>query len=81
MPEYIIISPDGHTFSPSSEGADPDIENMQVIGFSEGKDGKEALEKLLKENRDIEKLGYRDFLCIEMKDSFRFSISELSQKL
>lgn len=44
--KYIFITFEGFTFQPYSESDVPDIENMQVIGFSEGKIHNKHLKKL-----------------------------------
>jgi len=41
---------EGHTYQPNSEFVEPDIDNLQVIGFSIGFDQKDAFRRLLKEN-------------------------------
>ena len=49
--KYIFLTVEGYTFQPGSKSVEPDIENLQVIGFSQGKDSKDAFQNLLKENR------------------------------
>ena len=46
MKDFIFITFEGYTFQPNSESDIPDIENMQVIGFSKGLNSKEAFENL-----------------------------------
>ena len=45
---------EGHTYQPYSESIEPDIENLQVIGISEGNTSRMAFENLIKENIDEE---------------------------
>ena len=47
---YIFITDEGFTFQPGSEDYEPDIENMQVIGFGKGTDSQGALNNMIKEN-------------------------------
>ena len=47
--KYIFLTVEGYTFQPGSKSVEPDIENLQVIGFSQGKDSKDAFQNLLKE--------------------------------
>jgi hypothetical protein len=35
MKDFIFITFEGYTFQPNSNSDIPDIENMQVVGFSE----------------------------------------------
>ncbi len=47
---YIFLTSDGYTFQPDSMSVEPDIENLQVVGFAVGVNSKEAFQKLLGEN-------------------------------
>ena len=67
IPRYIFISPDGHTFSPSSDSPVPDIENMQVLGFSAGRNEREALNQLYRENPHLEGKGYERVIGVEVR--------------
>ncbi len=71
MPRYIFISPDGHTFSPSCDSAEPDIENMQVLGFASGRSENEALLNLYRENPHLEGKGYERVIGVEVKEDGR----------
>ncbi|MPM29670.1 hypothetical protein SDC9_76210 [bioreactor metagenome] len=46
MKEYIIISGEGYTQSPSSQ----DVENQQVLGYEFGADENDARESFFKRN-------------------------------
>ena len=68
MTTYIFISPDGHTFSPSCTSDTPDIENMQVLGFASGRNEKEALLNLCRENPYLEGKGYERVVGLPLCD-------------
>jgi hypothetical protein len=80
MNSYILLTPDGYTFSPNSDGAEPDVENLQVLGFSEGVDEKDAFWNFLAENPHLGEKGFDEVICIEIKgkmeSALRFYISE-----
>lgn len=42
MSNYIFLTNEGYTYQPKLDSDMPDIENLQVIGISRGKDAKEA---------------------------------------
>lgn len=65
MKFYIFLTAEGYTFSPHSERAEPDIENLQVIGFSEAFDEKDAFERLLKENPYLSESSFNEIICLE----------------
>jgi len=67
MPTYIFLSPDGYTFSPSSDSDTPDIENLQVLGLASGRNEKEALLNLYRENPQLEGKGYERVMGMEVK--------------
>ncbi len=76
----IFLTTEGRTFSPNSESAEPDIENLQVIGFSDGNDEKEAFDGLIHENPYLLGTAFDELICIEVKGGLesapRFHISE-----
>ena len=49
--DYIFLTSEGTTFQPDSKSMEPDIENLQVIGFSNGMDARDAFERLLNDNK------------------------------
>ncbi len=59
---YIFITRDGNALAPNNEH----IENCQVLGFEEGENGQQALEKLKQNNDWISKAGYEDVVFYEL---------------
>ena len=80
MSHYIFITLEGHTFSPHSEDAEPDMENLQVLGFSQGNDEKEAFNRFLNENPYLAEKGFDEIICLQIEGKLesapRFYISE-----
>lgn len=67
MKKFVFITREGFTFQPNSEGAEPDIENCQVIGFSDGATSKEAFSTLIKDNRYLLNTTFNELVCYELK--------------
>ncbi len=64
--KYIILSNQGYTFSPNNDSTEPDIDNIQVLGFAEASTPKVAFEKFCKENEHIKSLGYSKVKLYEL---------------
>lgn len=68
MKDFIFITFEGYTFQPNSESDIPDIENMQVVGFSKGLNSKEAFENLKTKNSYLLETTFDEIIAIELKD-------------
>lgn len=71
---YIFLTVEGITFQPDSESSEPDIENLQVIGFAKGKDSKEAFHNLITENKHLLKTTFDEIFCYELTNNYEKSI-------
>ena len=67
MNSYIFITTEGYTYQPGSEAVKPEIENCQVIGFSQGKDERQAFENLVAENGYLLGTTFDQIRCFEFK--------------
>ena len=56
MSSYIFLTNEGYTYQPNSNSIEPDCENAQMIGISNGENQKEAFENLIKEREYLKKL-------------------------
>jgi hypothetical protein len=81
--KYIFITFEGFTFQPNSESDIPDIENMQVIGFSEGKDKKEAFKNLLANQQYLRDTTFNEIIALELADERKdvFTIDDIRSGL
>lgn len=70
MKNYIFLTTEGHTFQPNSESIEPDIENLQVIGFTQGNDSKDAFHNLIKENGYLFKTTFDEIFCYELAKDY-----------
>ena len=50
MKKYIFITPEGWTYKPNCDSPDPDVLEMQIIGFGQGSTVEEALNDLMELN-------------------------------
>ncbi|OQB19445.1 MAG: hypothetical protein BWY14_00409 [Parcubacteria group bacterium ADurb.Bin192] len=63
MPPFIFLTSDGQTTAPNLE----DIDNLQVLGITNGHNSREAFNRLLQENAWIKESDYEEVLCLELK--------------
>ena len=68
MKDFIFITFEGYTFQPNSNSDIPDIENMQVIGFSKGLNSKEAFENLKIKSSYLKETNFNEIISMELKD-------------
>ena len=79
MGKYIFLTTEGLTFQPNSVSSEPDIENMQVIGFAQGKTGQEALKKLLELNAYLSNTNFDEIFAVQLANDRReyFSLRDI----
>lgn len=82
MNRYIFITTEGFTFQPGSQNAEPDAENMQVLGFGKGNTAEEAIENMTKENGFLVETTFDEVIAIELKSDTRkyFSLKKVLGK-
>lgn len=66
MKNYIFLSTEGTTFQPNSMSMEPDIDNLQVIGFAKGKNEKDAFKRLIKENSYLLNTTFNEIFAYEL---------------
>ncbi len=67
MKDFIFITFEGYTFQPNSNSDIPDIENMQVVGFSKGLNSKEAFENLKIKSSYLLETTFNEIISIDLK--------------
>jgi Tfp pilus assembly PilM family ATPase len=82
MGEYIFLTTEGSTFQPNSTSYEPDIENMQVIGFAEGDTVQDASRKLLELNEYLATTNFDEIFAIQLAGDHReyLSLRDVIQK-
>jgi len=82
MTEYIFLTTEGSTFQPNSNSSEPDIENMQIIGFAEGDTVHDAATRLVESNEYLANTSFDDIFAIQIANKHRehFSLRDLIQR-
>lgn len=70
---YIFLTIEGYTFQPNSESILPDINNLQVIGFSSGIDAKDAFRNLLEIHPDLKETNFDEVFCYKLDKNYKAS--------
>ncbi len=82
---YIFMTREGHTYLPNSNSIEPDIDNLQVLGFASGIDEAAAFSNLLAENTFLLDTNFDELECLELrhedydKHIRRFSLEEIRE--
>ncbi|MDD2565562.1 MAG: hypothetical protein PHZ26_03145 [Candidatus Gracilibacteria bacterium] len=69
MIKYIFLTFEGYTYQPYSESAEPDVENVQMIGIGEGNSKSEAFEDLKEKNEWLIATTFNELYCYELKNT------------
>ena len=71
MSTYIFLTTEGFTFQPGSETIEPDVANLQVVGFGEGPNPDEALADMLETHQWIQNTTFSEVLCYQLAPDAR----------
>lgn len=63
---FIFLTDEGYTFQPESDFVESEMDNLQVLGFSEGLNINEAIEKFIQENELLNELNFDNVLVFEL---------------
>ncbi len=80
MDNYIFLTAEGVTLQPNSSAETSDIENLQVIGFSQGVTADEAFENLLSTHVYLKETSFDEILCYKLDKFFSNSRKNYSLK-
>ena len=69
---YIFLTMEGYTYQPGSEAIEPDVENLQVLGFAEGTNAEAAFHRWV--NEWPQKLTFSQVLCCQLAPNARESV-------
>jgi len=78
MKSYIFLTSEGYTYQPDSKSSEPDSDNLQVIGVSEGSTSKMAFENLIKNNGYLLETKFEEIFCYKLSPDFKESMSYFS---
>lgn len=73
MNKYIFLTNEGYTYQPDSESIEPDCENSQVIGISNGETQEEAYSNLLEERAYLKEFKFNEVYCYKLDDNYEKS--------
>lgn len=73
MSKYIFLTNEGYTYQPNSESVEPDCENSQLIGITEGSNQEDAFNNLLKEREYLKKFNFDEVYCYKLDDGYQES--------
>ena len=80
MGSYIFLTNEGYTYQANSESDMPDIENLQVIGISDGENAKEAFYNLMSSRKYLMKTTFDEIFCYKLAKNYKNSYEEFSIK-
>ena len=64
---FLFVTFDGVTFS-SDELDEPDVDNLQVLGYGEGLDEDEAFKDFQAQNQWVLDKRFEEAICVEIKN-------------
>jgi hypothetical protein len=67
MRSFIFVTHEGYTYQPDSESIEPDVENLQVLGFATGVDDDDAFKNLIREDEWLVQSAFDNVKCLELK--------------
>ena len=70
MNKYIFLTEEGYTYQPESKSDIPDIENLQVIGFSSGNNSDEAYSALIEQNSFLKETSFEKIFCYKLDNCY-----------
>ena len=90
MPRFLFYTHEGQTYTPyiSDEWSDSqggkEIENLQIIGFSQGGTPQEAFDKLVNNNAYLIGSTFDEITAVELKEqeykTFGFSLESIREQ-
>ena len=78
MKSYIFLTSEGYTYQPNLESSEHDIENLQVIGISEGNNSQIAFENLINNDEYLLETTFDEVFCYELSKNFKKSMSHFN---
>lgn len=70
MNNFIFLTNEGYTYQPETESDIPDIENMQVIGFSRGLTANDAFTNLLDTHSYLKTTSFENIFCYQLDEHY-----------
>jgi hypothetical protein len=80
MESYIFLTTEGNTFQPNSEADEPDVENLQVIGFGVGSTPQEAYIDMLSAYPYLAQTTFDEIFCYKLDKDYEQTRQDFSLK-
>ncbi len=77
---YIFLTDEGYTYQPKSEAIEPDIENLQVLGFGAGETPEAAFHDFLETYSWIGETTFRTTYCYRLGEDYCRDVREFMLK-
>jgi len=71
MDKYIFLTNEGYTYQPNSDNIEPDCENAQLIGISNGNTQEEAFENLINEREYLREFNFDEIYCYKLAEYYK----------
>ncbi len=68
---YVFMTDEGYTYQPMSESIEPDVENLQILGFGDGANASEAFDDLLREAPWLRETRFSHTWCYRLAPNAR----------
>jgi len=81
MRAYIFVTAEGYTYQPGSEECEPDVENLQVLGWRRGETAEAAFAAMLQERGWLRETGFTECFAVELKEADSFERGQHFQLL
>ncbi len=63
---FIFLTNEGYTFQPESDFVESEMDNLQVLGLSEGLNKDDAIENFIHDNVFLQELNFDNVLVFEL---------------
>ncbi|MCK4695116.1 MAG: hypothetical protein KAT74_05115 [Candidatus Cloacimonetes bacterium] len=63
---FIFLTDEGFTFQPKSDFIESEMDNLQVLGLSEGLNTDNAIENFIQDNKFLKELNFDNILVFEL---------------
>ena len=81
MNNFIFLTDEGYTFQAESDSEIPDIENMQVIGFSRGFTANDAFTNLLSTHSYLKETSFENIFCYQLDEHYEETRKDFNIRL
>jgi len=81
MDNFIFLTDEGYTFQPDSDSEIPDIENLQVVGFSSGLSADDAFANLVNLYPYLKETSFENIFCYRLDAHYEETRKDFCKEL